>query len=34
MRIIEKHKTFIETEFVFGTIFEAITEGIEISKKI
>ena len=33
MRIIEKHKTFIETEFVFGTIFEAITEGIEISKK-
>ena len=33
MRIIEKQKTFIEAEFGFGTISEAIQEGIKISKK-
>lgn len=33
MRIINKHKTFIEAEFGLGTINEAIQEGIEISKK-
>lgn len=33
MRIIEKHKTFIETEAGFGTIDEAITDGIKISKR-
>lgn len=33
MRIIEKHKTFIETEAGFGTIDEAISEGIKISKR-
>ena len=34
MRIIKKHQTFIETEFGFGIIVDAISEGIEISKKI
>lgn len=33
MRILEKQKTFIEAEFGFGTISEAIQEGIKISKK-
>ena len=33
MRIIKKHQTFIETEFGFGIIVDAISEGIEISKK-
>lgn len=33
MRIIQKYKTFIEAEFEFGTINNAIQEGIEISKK-
>ena len=33
MRIIKQHQTFIETEFGFGLIDEAIQEGIEISKK-
>lgn len=33
MRIITKNKTFIEAEFGFGLIDEAIQEGIELSKK-
>lgn len=33
MRLIEKHKTFIEAEPDFGIIDEAVSEAIEISKK-